>query len=84
MAMTTVAHTLGSQLEISLQLPRDAVLSDGEDSVHSWNGTDTVSIPDQKTLNKDIEELVRDKHDQQMASNKQHIKESDDILAQIG
>ena len=81
--MTAAGHTLGSQLEISLQLPRDAVLGGGEDSVHSWDGTDTVSIPDQKTLDKDIEELVRDKHDQHMASNGQHIKKSDDILAQI-
>ena len=57
-AMTTATHRPSSQLEISLQSPKDAVLSDG-DSVHSYV-TDTVSIPDQETLNKGIEELVID------------------------
>ena len=57
--MTTATHRPGSQLEISLQSPKDAVLSDDEDSVHGYV-TDTVSIPDQETLNKDNEELVID------------------------
>ena len=58
-AMTTATHRHGSQLEISLQPPKDAVLIEDEDSVHSYV-TDRVSIPDQETLNKGIEELVVD------------------------
>ena len=59
-AMTTATHRPGSQLEITLQSPKDTVLSDAsEDSVHSYV-TDTVSIHDQETLNKGIEELVTD------------------------
>ena len=81
--MTTATYRHGSQLEISLQSPKDAVLSDAEESVHSCDATDTVSIPDQETLDKDIAELVRDKQDRQTASNKQYVNDSDDILAQI-
>ena len=72
--MTTVTHGPSSQFEISSQSPKDAVLSD-EDSVHSYV-TDTVSIPDQETLNEGIEELV-------IASNEQNVNDCDDILAQI-
>ena len=53
-AMTTATYRHGSQLEISLQSPKDAVLSDAEESTHSFDATDTVSIPDQETLDKDI------------------------------
>ena len=49
---------------LSLQSLRDAILGDGEGSVYSWDGTNIVSIPDQETLDKEIEELVRDNHNQ--------------------
>ena len=69
--MTTATHRPGSQLEIRLQSPKDTVLSDGKDSVHSCDVTDmTLSIPDQETLDKDIEELVCDKQDRQHQMNK--------------
>ena len=54
-AMTTATHRFGSQFEISLESPEAAVLSDGEDSVCSCDITDTVSIPDKETLDKNIE-----------------------------
>ena len=74
-AMTTATYRHGSQLEVSLQSPKDAVLSDAEESVHSCDVTDTVSIPDQETLDKDIAELVRDKQDRQTAPNDQYVND---------
>ena len=49
---------------------------------NSCDVTDTVSIPDQETLDKDIAELVRDKQDRQTASNEQYVNDYD-ILVQI-
>ena len=65
MARRLATHRPGSQLQISLQSSKDAVLSDDEDSVRSYDVTDTVSIPDQETLNKGTEEqLVTDRQHQ--------------------
>ena len=41
--------------------------------MHSSDVTDTVSIPDQEILDKDIAELVRDKQDRQTNSRSKKL-----------